>query len=225
MKKEEIAKRFDIDLKKLEKEQKGLAKHLKIKDLIDFDLIGRIGAVDNVFIDGRIISGFIVTDKDFEILEQEYATERVKFPYIPGFRAYRELSAMIQAFNKLEEKPDLVLIPGHGIAHPRLGIASHFSLFVNVPSIGIAKNLFEGEPKNAYIILNRKRVGMVIQTKKESRPIYVSPGNLISIETAGKIVKELVRKPHKLPEPLRIAHRYAKRIREELDVRNDKRDD
>jgi len=213
---EELAKKYGIDLKKLEQEQEKLAKQLEIKDSIDFSSAERIGAIANAFFQNKIISACVVLSPEMETLEQEYFQDKIKFPYIPGFRAYRELPTMIEAFNKLEEKPDVIFISGHGIAHLRLGIASHFSISTGIPTIGIADSLLAGEVKKEDIVLNGKKVGKVLQSKQGSRPLYVSPGNLISIETAYELAKKFIKLPHKLPEPLHIANKYAKDIREEV---------
>ncbi len=212
----EIAKKFDINVEKLKREQEKLSKMLEIKDSIDFSTIDKIAAIDNAFFKNQIISGCVLVSPDMEIIEQEYALEKSTFPYISGFRAYRELPCMVKAFNKLQNSPDVVLIPGHGIAHIRLGLASHFSLSTKVPTIGIGKSLLQGEVKGQEIIFNNKKVGKVLTTKKGSRPLYISPGNLISINTSHKICKNLIKPPHKLPEPLHIAHKYSKEIRKEM---------
>lgn len=216
MKPEDIAKKFNIDLKKLEKEQEKLAEQLEIKDSIDFSVADKIAAMANAFFQNNIISACVVVSPEMEIIEQEYFSDKMKFPYIAGFRAYRELPAMVEAFNKLEEKPDIVFIQGHGICHPRLGLASHFSISTGVPSIGVADSLLVGEVKGEDIFIEKKKVGKVLQSKIGSRPIYVSPGNLISIETAYELAKKFIKLPHKLPEPLHLAHKYAKEIRKEM---------
>jgi len=213
---EELAKKYNIDLKKLEQEQEKLAKQLEIKDSINFSNMEKIGAIDNAFHENMIISACIVVSPEMELVEQEYFSDKMKFPYITGFRAYRELPAMIEVFNKLEEKPDVVFISGHGISHPRLGMASHFSLSVGIPTIGVASSLLAGEVKKEDILLNGKKVGKVLQEKPGSKPLYISPGNKISIETAYELAKKFIILPHKLPEPLHIAHKYSKEIRKEL---------
>jgi len=215
MKPEEIAKKYGIDLKKLEQEQIRLAKQLQTKDSIDFSSVERIGAIDNAFFENKIISACIVLTQDMEILDQEYFSDKMKFPYISGFRAYRELPSMIEAFNKLAEKPDVIFIQGHGIAHPRLGIASHFSISTNIPSIGVANSLISGEVKGEDILLDGKKVGRVLLSKPGSKPMYISPGNLISVDTAYELAKKFIRLPHKLPEPLHLAHKYSREVRKE----------
>ncbi len=212
----EIAKRYSINLRQLEREQTKLAKQLEIKDSIDFNLIESLAACDNAFYNNNIISAVIICDIDFEILEQQYFSDKLKFPYISGFRSYRELPTMSSCFHKLEQKPDLIFVLGHGIAHPRLGLASHLSLVIGIPTIGIANNLLVGEVKKDNIILNGKKIGKVISVKPGSKPIYVSPGNLISVETAAKLAKKYVKLPHKLPEPMHLVHKYIRSIKEEL---------
>lgn len=212
---EEIAKRYNINLKKLEDEQNKLARQLVLKDSIDFSKIEKIGGFSNVFYQNKIISAVVVLDSNLEIMEQKYFSDKVKFPYIPGFRAYRELPSMLDCFNSLDEKPEIVFIAGHGISHPRLGIASHFSLVSGVPSIGVSDSLLAGEIRGEDILIDKKVVGKVLSVKPGARPLYISPGNNISVKTAYEIAKKFIILPHKLPEPLHLAHKYAKEVAKE----------
>jgi deoxyribonuclease V len=217
--KDELSKRYGIDFDKLEKEQIKLAKDLTIKDKIDFSLVDRFGAVENIFIKNKILSCFIVVDKDFEIIDQAYAFERIPFPYFPGFRGYRELPAMIKALERLNEKPDIVFISAQGIIHPRLGLASHFGLVTNIPSVGVSSSLIECEASNedaSEIIKDNEVVGKVLISKKESNPLYISPGNNITVNSSYDISKKLIRLPHKRPEPIHIAAKYARNVKKEL---------
>lgn len=213
---QELVKKYNIDLKKLEQEQIKLAKQLEIKDSINFSEIVKIGGISNTFFKNKIISSIVVMDTDFEIIEQKYFSDKIRFPYIPGFRAYRELPAMLSCFNELDEKPEVFFVPGHGISHPRLGMASHFSIAAGVPSIGIAESLIDGEVSGEDIILNKKVVGKVIKIKEGSKPFYVSPGNLISVESAAELTRRFIKLPHKLPEPLHLAHKYAREVMKEV---------
>jgi len=214
MEEEEAIKR-GIDLEKLKKEQKKLAKSIQIKDSIDFSLAERIAGISGVFSGNMMFCGIIVMNPSLEIIEQQYHSEKVNFPYIPGFRAYRELPVMIKTLEKLEVKPDLILVPAHGILHSRLGLASHLSIATGIPTIGVAKSLIEGEQKDNEIFLNGKKVGEVVRLKEKSSPIYISPGNMISLKTAVELTKKLSTY-HKLPEPLYQAHRYADKIMKEI---------
>ena len=221
-KKKELSEKYKIDFNKLEKEQIKLAKSLEIKDKIDISLIDKFGAMNTIFLKNTLICCFIVCDKNFEIIDRAYVSEKVKFPYFPGFRSYRELPSMISVFEKLNEKPDLVFISGLGIAHPRLGLASHFGLVTGVPTIGISNSLIGCTVKGEKIedgndiLRDDKKVGKVLISKKGSKPMFVSPGNHISIDNSYKISKSLILIPHKRPEPLHLASKYSKEVMKEL---------
>ncbi len=213
----ELIEKYNIDIEKLKQEQEKLAKKLEINESRNFDEVGFIGAIANSYYGNQIISAIAVFDEENEILDQNYFKDKLRFPYLSGFRAYRELPVMVEAFHKLSEKPEIVFINAHGIAHPRrLGLASHFSLSTGIPTIGITDKLLIGEVKENNIILNGKIVGKVFQSKKGAKPLYISPGNLISVETAFELTKKFLKEPHKLPEPLYIIKRFAKKTRKEL---------
>jgi len=217
MEEAELIKKYNLDLNALKKEQIKLAKSLQIKDIVDFSTIDKIGAVENIITKNKILSVVIVCDKEFNILEQQYFLDSLRFPYIHGFRAYREMPSMINAFNKLNEKPDVVIVPGHGISHLRLGLASHFSLSTGVPCVGVSSSQFEDDKIDKEdILLEDKKVGKILYSKEGSNPLYISPGNLISIKSSYELCKQLIKQPHKLPEPLHLAHKYARSVRDEL---------
>ncbi|MFH1501403.1 MAG: endonuclease V [archaeon] len=213
---EELVKKYNIDLKKLESEQNKLAKAIEIKDFRDFKDVEIVGGIDNTFFKNKIISAIVVMDVNGEVVGQQYFSDVLKFPYLPGFRAYRELPAMLEAFRKLDIKPEVMFVKGHGTAHPRLGLASHFALSAQIPCIGVADSLVVGEEKGGKIILNGKEVGVVLHTKEGSKPIYVSPGNLISLKSAADLTERFIKKPHKLPDPIVQAHKYGKKVRKEV---------
>lgn len=221
MDKEELIKKYGIDLPNLEKEQVKLAKQLEIKDKIDFSLADKFGAFSNVFIKNKILSCIIVCNKNYEIIDRAYAFEKIRFPYLAGFRSYRELPAMMIAFNKLNEMPDVVFIPGYGIAHPRLGLASHFSISSGIPSIGVSNSIIDCDVKEkdgGDIIKDEKKIGKVFQIKPGSRPLYVSPGNLIKVDTSYNLCKQFVNLPHKFPEPIHLAKKYSREVEKELGI-------
>ena len=219
--KEELSKRYGIDFDKLEKEQINLAKSLIFEDKIDFSLVESYGAVENIFVGNKILSCFIVVDKDFEIIDQSYVYERIQFPYFPGFRGYRELNSMIKALERLNEKPDVVLVSGQGTIHPRLGLASHFGLSTGIPTIGVSTSLVDADASDddgSEIKRDGMAIGKVLVSKVESNPLYISPGNNITLESSYKICKGLIKLPHKRPEPIHMAAKYAKNVRKELMV-------
>lgn len=216
----QIVSKYEIDLESLKREQIKLAKGIEIKDSIDFKLADRFCGVENKFIDNKLLSCIIVINSSFEILDRAYSFEKVKFPYLPGYRNYRELDPMLKAYEKLSEKPDIVFIQGQGIIHPRLGLASNFSLSTGVPAIGIANTVIECEVEGVDVIKDGNVVGKSYVSKEGSNPMFISPGNLISIESALEITKKLIKHPHKKPEPLHLASKYAREVIKELGLKN-----
>ena len=218
--KEEEAKEKGIDLEKLREEQRKLAKTLEIKDVFDFSNCQRYAAIVVESLKNReLIASIAILDEDMKLIEDKYITKMPKFPYIPGFRAYRELPIMQAVYEKIEEQPDVIFILGQGISHPQsLGIASHLSLVINKPVIGITQSLLIGEEKEDEVYLGKKLVAKKLKTKTEARPIYVSPGNLISLKTAIEITKKCLREPHKLPEPIVEARKTISRVKKELNL-------
>jgi len=154
---------------------------------------------------------------DLQLLATSHAKLHTTIPYVPGFLSYRELPVMIRAYRKLEEQPDVIIIDGQGIAHPRgLGLASHFGITLNVPTIGCAKSHLFGkyeEPRaqrGAYRTIRNRRqpIGIVLRTRDNVKPVYVSPGHLVDFGDCLRIVLRATR-GFRLPEPVRYAHRMA----------------
>ena len=143
--------------------------------------------------------------------------EATRIPYIPGLLSFREVPAALAAFNKLTQRPDLIMVDGQGIAHPRrLGVASHLGLWLDIPTIGIAKKKLCGKfttiaaEKGIWTVLEDKNeiIGAVLRSKTNVNPIFVSTGHRISLKTAIKWVNLCLTK-YKLPEPTRLADRLA----------------
>jgi|TARA_B100001971_G_C18251192_1_gene578366 deoxyribonuclease V len=213
---EELIEKYGIDIEKLENEQIKLAKQLEIKDKIDFSLADRFGAIDISFVGNKILASIIICDKDLEVIDRAYVLDKVRFPYLAGFRSYRELPVMVDALNKLKEKPDVIFLSAQGITHPRLGLASHFSLSTGIPVIGVANSVIDSEVKGEDILRNGEKVGKIFLSKPGSRPMYVSPGNEVSIDTSLELCKQFINLPHKLPEPMHLAGKYGREVKKEL---------
>jgi len=202
-----------MDLEKLNKEQISLAGKVSLKD--SFDELSSIAGCDQVVIGNEIYSCVVVCGYGtMEVIEKSYASRKVEFPYIPGFLAYREAPVIIDAFSKLKKKPDLMFVDGDGILHPRrYGIASHLGLVLNIATIGIAKKLLIGRVEEDKIFVSDELRGMKLETKTAANPIYLSPGHNISVQKAFEITKHCIRPPHKLPEPIHLAHKFVNRIK------------
>jgi deoxyribonuclease V len=153
-------------------------------------------------------------------LEGVTADAPLVFPYIPGLLAFREGPAVLAAWEKLNTKPDLLLFDGQGIAHPRgLGIAAQMGLWLERPTIGVAKSRLYGrhaEPGpnrgDATALYDRREkqrvIGMVLRTRERSNPLYISPGHLIDVPHALEFVQHCLA-GYRLPEPTRWAHKVA----------------
>ena len=206
-----------IAIEALKAEQKKIAKLVSLKDAFDFKLASRFAAIRTEALGKEILASIVVLDEKLEIIEEKYVLKPIRFPYIPGYRAYRELPAMLAVCNKLDGPPDVIFIESHGIAHPRgLGLASHLGVSLNQPVIGVANKILIGTQKNNEIILNNKKVASSLITKKGSRPIYISPGNMISLKTALEVTKRCLKEHHKLPEPIVQARKSVSKIKKEL---------
>ncbi|ANQ54414.1 endonuclease V [Thermosipho affectus] len=183
-----------------------------------------VAGVDLSFPNKYGLAVIVVLDQKFNIKEIVHHIEKVKFPYIPGLLAFREGPIFLKAWEKLKTNVDIVFFDGHGIAHPRkLGIASHMGLWIEKPTIGIAKSKLVGnykEPEKkhgsfSYLEYSGERLGIVYRSKDNVKPIFISPGYLIDIGSSLKITKLFIGK-YKLPEPTRLAHIYTQKIKKKF---------
>jgi len=201
-----------IDFNKLKEEQNKLAKKVIIKD--SFDKLELVAGADCSYQNERIVAAIVACDyKTKEIKDREFSVGNIKIPYVTGFLAYRECPAISEAYAKLKLKPDLIIFDGNGILHPRrCGLASHIGVLLDTASIGIAKSLIMGQIKEGIVYVGKEPRAEVVFTREHSKPIYISPGHKISLKTSVEIVKNCLRIPHKLPEPLHLAHKLSNEI-------------
>ena len=152
-----------------------------------------------------------------ELVETRVVRGNIDFPYVPGLLSFREAPLILRAFAQLIHTPDLIIVDGQGIAHPRrLGIAAHLGLFFDIPTIGCAKSRLCGtytEPASAAgnfeeLMDNGESIGVVLRTKNNTNPLFISIGNKISIEDAIFWIMSCCR-GYRLPEPIRFAHKTA----------------
>lgn len=151
------------------------------------------------------------------LVEAKVVYGEVDFPYVPGLLSFREAPLVLKAFEILETIPDLVLVDGQGIAHPRrIGLASHLGLFLDVPTIGCAKSRLCGshgelrdEPgSSTELVDGGEIIGVTLRTKLRTKPLHISVGHRIDLPTAVHWVLECCR-GYRLPEPTRLAHQAA----------------
>lgn len=156
--------------------------------------------------------------KNREIIKSVRAIAPTTFPYVPGLLSFREIPALLEAFSCLDEKPDMLMVDGQGVAHPRrLGIAAHLGVLLDVPAIGVAKKRLcgrhqeLGSEKNTVTPLMDKDeiIGHVLRSKEKCNPLFISAGHRIDQVTALAFVKDWMGK-YRLPEPTRIADQISK---------------
>lgn len=212
-------------IKEAKELQKCMAEKVILED--DFVLPRFVAGMDvsnNMFDpDQMIYAAVVVLDlKELKVVDQATVAEKQSFPYVTGLLGFREAPALVNAFKKLTVKPDIVMVDGHGISHPRgLGIASHIGVLLDIPTIGVAKSILVGEMKEEVastvrskgpLIWKEKTIAMVYRSKARARPLYISSGHRISLGTAVKLVESCLTK-YRLPEPTRQAHLAANACR------------
>lgn len=185
--------------------------------------IKTISGIDCSYTKSRSFAAIVIlTYPKLEVIEKVYASVRTSFPYIPGLLSFRELPAIIKAYKKLQNIPDLIFVDGHGIIHPRkIGIATHLGLILKKPTIGIAKHKFVatfdrlpikvGEYIKAYV--GEEFRGYVYKSKKNCNPIYISPGNLITVKESLDFTLTCMGK-YKLPLPVQYAHMHSEVVKD-----------
>lgn len=155
---------------------------------------------------------------EFAIVEQHVVESPVTFPYIPGLLSFREIPALALAFERLRKAPDLLVVDGHGVAHPRrFGIASFLGLLAGIPTIGCAKSRLCGEAAEpgvargsmSELVDRGDLIGLVVRTKDGVKPLYASVGHMIGLREAAEWVLRLA-PTHRLTEPVRLADQLSK---------------
>jgi deoxyribonuclease V len=191
----------------------------------DLGEVRYVAGVDVGFESAGTITRAAVVVLDIETLrvyDQATARRPTQFPYVPGLLSFREAPAVLEALAKLMMIPDLLLCDGQGIAHPRrFGIACHLGLLTNIPAIGVAKSLLIGKYSElptqrgewTPLLDKNETVGAVLCTRPNTKPLYISPGHRVSLETALTYVLKCTTK-YRLPETTRQAHRLASELKD-----------
>jgi deoxyribonuclease V len=209
-----LSKNFSV--KKAHSTQVCLSKKLILEDRLP-QKIRSVGGVDVHYLGNVGIGAVTVVDYvSLELLEIQVTTCEVKMPYIPTLLSFRELPPALAVIRKLKLQPDVSLVDGQGLAHPyRCGFASHLGLALGKPTIGAAKSRLIGtevEQDGRTLLVDKGEViGEVVATREGAKPVYVSIGHMVSLETAVKIVKQCSKK--RIPEPLQQAHNLATKQR------------
>lgn len=170
----------------------------------------------------RGYGGLVVIDAESKATVAEAsAAVDVDFPYVPGYLSFRELPALIAAWERLQVRPDAVIFDGQGIAHPRrFGIACHGGLLFDTPSVGCGKSILvgrhgplgEAKGSTAELVHRGEVVGMAVRTRSGVKPVYVSPGHLMDLPTAVALVLGMTTR-YREPETTRRSHRLVNEVR------------
>ncbi|MCE4625281.1 MAG: endonuclease V [Desulfurococcales archaeon] len=223
----EIKRRFTPS--KAYRAQRWIAQHAVIEDM--YEPVRIVAGLDVAYRrseEGSIGYGVVaaLSYPSMKLVDCEVFINKVCVPYIPGLLAFREMAVLAPALTRLSSriKPDLLVVDGHGIAHPRrAGIATHVGVVFDIPSIGVAKKRLYGRevtyPDGTYLVdENGNKIAAIITRSGKSK-IYVSPGHRLSVKTSSALIRSMLRRG-RLPEPTRVADRISKEIRTSLTPRS-----
>lgn len=178
----------------------------------------RVGGVDAGFTADKVYAAVVVLDyATLQPVEQATAAAPLTFPYIPGLLSFREAPGILAALARLNSLPDVLIVDGQGIAHPRrFGIACHLGVLLDLPAIGCAKSVLVGRVgslgeapgSTAEMAAGDEVLGIAVRTRRGVKPVYVSAGHRVDLAAAVRIVLSCTR-GYRLPEPTRLAHRLA----------------
>lgn len=203
--------------------QKELQKKISLTDSFKTEELKTVAGVDLAYWkkDEKEYAVCCIVVIDFqthEVIEKQHYSAEIEVPYIPGFLAFRELPLVLKTAEMLDIQPDLYIFDGNGYLHPRhMGIATHASMHLDKPTIGIAKTYFRVDKKTDYIepdneagsftdiTINGEVYGRALRTHKDVKPVFVSSGNHVSLDTACRIALQLTDKESHIPIPTRIA--------------------
>jgi len=217
-----------VELKKLHNWQLGVSEAMDLQRRLAGQVSMNCGVLTPRFVAGVDVSvaraegmatGAVVVLEypEFNVVETKVIRGQIDFPYIPGLLSFRESPVILAACEELTVTPDLVLVDGQGVAHPRrFGLASHLGLFLDTPTIGCAKSRLCGrhevpgaeQGKYAELVDEDEIIGVALRTKQGTNPIYVSVGHKVDLNSAIYWVGECCR-GYRVPEPTRLAHLAA----------------
>jgi deoxyribonuclease V len=218
----QLETRWDLTPREAIKLQESLRERVELQDRFE-DIRYVVGAdmafdpETQVAFAGVIVYRF----PSLEEVERRMARRKLRFPYVPGLLSFRECPVLLAAFARLRTEPDLILIDGHGRAHPRrFGIACHIGILFDKPTIGCAKSRLVGEHQepgkkagsSTPLLLQGERLGVVLRTRDDVKPIYVTTGHRVSLDSAVGLVKQCV-DGFRIPKPTREADHYVRDLR------------
>ncbi|MBD3426767.1 MAG: endonuclease V [Candidatus Omnitrophica bacterium] len=214
--------KWDVSPKEAVLIQKKIRDRILLKPL-EMDKIHLIAGVDVSVKEGFSKAAIVVLSyPGLEKLEQVTRKRKTSFPYVPGLLTFREGPVILECLETLSVEPDLFIFDGQGLAHPRrTGLASHMGVIIGKPSIGSAKSHLYGDftppgtergDRSIITDTDGTPLGAVLRTRRATKPVYVSPGNLSDINTSVEMILSCSPR-YKIPEPIRAAHQAASLVR------------
>jgi deoxyribonuclease V len=207
-----LPKLTNFSVKKAHEIQVCLSKKIIREDRLP-ERLETVGGVDVSYVGNMGIGAVVVLGyESLQLLEAQVAVRQVKMPYVPTLLSFREIPSAVSAIQRLKIQPDIFLVDAQGLAHPyRCGFASHLGLVIGKPTVGVAKSKLIGTPVEkdgrTFLVDNGEIVGEAVTTKQDAKPVYVSIGHMVSLETSVRIVKHCAK--NRIPEPLLQAHQLA----------------
>ena len=214
--------------------QNSLKKKIVCEDKFDFNVVKTVAGVDLAYWNNNeqeyAVCCIVIIDKTtHKLIETKSYSDKIKVPYMPGFLAFRELPLVVKTAELIEHKPDLYMFDGNGCLHPRhMGIATHASFYLNAPTIGVAKTYYRVDKSLDYIepatcsgsytdiVFNNEVYGRVLRTHDNVRPVFVSAGNYISLDSAVRLTMDMVGEESRIPIPTRLADLETHKMRAAL---------
>lgn len=213
-------------------EQQELSSRINLTNCVDISCLKYVAGVDLAYwmeeeVEYAVCCIVVLDYSTKEIIEKKYSMGKIEIPYIPGCLAFREIDLVLDTISLLEHSVELYVFDGNGYLHPRhMGLATHAGILLGIPTIGVAKSYYKVEntdyiePENkafAYedIVIRNEVYGRVLRTHENVRPIFLSVGNMIDIETAMQVTKHFVTKESHIPMPTRYADIMTHEMRKE----------
>lgn len=215
----------NFSIEKAHETQLKLSKQIVLEDMLP-EKIRFVAGVDVAYVKDLAVGAVAVLDyASLELVESKTAVCKARFPYVSTLLSFRETRPTVLCIKKLHLQPDVFLVDGHGFAHPyRCGFASHLGLVIGKPTIGVAKGRLFGEVEDAMsekdvALLKHEDevIGAVVRTKRGCKPVYVSVGHMVSLETAVEIVRHCICHS-RIPEPILKAHQIATAEKRKINI-------
>lgn len=211
---------WDLSPVKAIKLQNRLKRRIRLKKLTCMPRL--IAGADVSFKKNKASGAVVIVNyPGFKLIKSVRKVTKIFYPYIPGLLTFREGPVLEKCFRELKNKPDVIIFDGQGLAHPRnMGLATHLGILLDKTTIGCAKTRLFGkhiEPKKSrgsfsYLLDNQgKKIGAVLRTRDNIKPVYISPGYKIDLASCIKIILQCTGR-YRIPEPLRLAHHLTKKL-------------